>query len=136
MHQRLNIYFNEINMDSTKLYKEYNKRVQEYMGNVISCLEQDYGKIPESWRVSLDLIADNYSLYLEAKDNIKKNGIMCKDTHGRPYKNQCVMIMNGAQNQLKDLLKSFALTPMSKSKMKHFESNEINEEEYLEELCS
>ena len=123
-------------MNAKILYKDYNTRVQEYMNNVIKCLEEDYGKIPESWRISLDLIADNYSLYLQAMDDIKKNGLLRVDNAGRTFKNQCYTIMNSAQMNLRDLLKSFALTPMSKSKMKHFESNEISEEEYLEELCS
>lgn len=123
-------------MEIKTIYKDYDKRVQDYMVNVIKCLEQDYGKIPESWRVSLDLIADNYSIYLEAMDNIKQNGLLRKDSQGRTFKNQCVMIMNAAQMQLKDLLKSFALTPMSKSKMKHLEdTDKFNEEDYLDELC-
>ena len=121
-------------MNAKTIYKDYNVRVQEYMNNVINCLEQDYGKIPESWRVSLDLIADNYSLYLEAKDDIKKNGLLRTDKLGRTFKNQCFQIMNTAQSQLKDLLKSFALTPMSKSKMNNFERDDIDEDKYLYDL--
>lgn len=44
-------------MEAKSIYYKYDTRVQEYMQNVIDCLEQDYGKIPASWRVSLDLIA-------------------------------------------------------------------------------
>ena len=121
-------------MEAKIIYKNYNSQVQEYMDNVIKCLEEDYGKIPESWRVSLDLIADNYSLYLEAKADIDKNGLMTTDKYGRPFRNPCYSVMNSSQLQLKDLLKSFALTPMSKSKMKGFESKTIDEDEYLEEL--
>ena len=121
------------------IYKNYDKRVQEYMQNVIKCLEQDYGKIPESWRVSLDLIADNYSIYLEAMDNIKQNGLLRKDNLGRTSRNQCVMIMNNAQSQLTNLLKSFCLTPMSRAKMKSLKFNDdvdkYTEDDYLEGLC-
>ena len=124
-------------MEINTIYKDYDKRVQEYMNNVIKCLEQDYGRIPESWRVSLDLIADNYSIYLEAMDNIKKNGLLRKDNQGRTFKNQCVMIMNSAQMQLKDLLKSFAMTPISRAKMKKLESTEIyGEDDYIDNLCN
>lgn len=122
-------------MDANNIYNNYDQRVQDYMKNVIECLEQDYGKIPESWRVSLDLIADNYSIYLQAKDNINENGLLKKDPRGYIFKNQCVSIMNSAQTQLKDLLKSFALTPMSKSKMKQLDiQEEENEDDYLNDL--
>ena len=121
-------------MDAKTIYKDYDLRVQEYMNNVIKCLKEDYGRIPESWRVSLDLIADNYALYLDAMDDIKKNGLLRKDAHGRTFKNQCVQIMNSAQTHLCDLLKSFALTPMSKSKMKMLETSSESEDEYLEDL--
>lgn len=124
-------------MDAKILYKDYNTRVQEYMNNVIKCLEEDYGKIPESWRISLDLIADNYSLYLQAMDDIKKNGLLRVDNAGRTFKNQCYTIMNSAQLNLRDLLKSFSLTPVSRAKMKALTKNDFyegSEEEYLENL--
>lgn len=125
-------------MDAKVLYKNYNKQVQEYMNNVIKCLEEDYGTIPNSWRISLDLIADNYSLYLKAKEDIDKHGLLRVDGLGRTTKNQCYTIMNSAQTQLKDLLKTFSLTPMSRAKMKCL-NNGISEgsaEDYLDDLCS
>ena len=125
-------------MEAKKLYKNYDKRVQEYMGNVIECLKEDYGKIPESLRIALDLIADNYSIYLTALDNIKTNGLIKKDNQGRTSKNQCVQIMNNAQYQLTNLLKSFAMTPVSKAKMKSLkfmaDKEDEDEEEYLDSL--
>lgn len=126
-------------MDAKILYKDYNTRVQEYMNNVIKCLEEDYGKIPESWRISLDLIADNYSLYLQAMDDIKKNGLLRVDNAGRTFKNQCYTIMNSAQLNLRDLLKSFSLTPVSRAKMRALTKNDFyegSEEDYLNDLCS
>lgn len=125
-------------MNAKVTYKQYDKRVQQYMDNVIECLEQDYGKIPTSWRVSLDLIADNYAIYLKALDaiNAADNNMIKEDNYGRTFKHPAFGIMNQAQSQLKDLLKSFALTPMSKSKMKKLESDEDTAEDYLEDLCS
>lgn len=123
-------------IDAKKLYSDYDEQVQEYMNNVIECLKEDYGKIPDSWRISLDLIADNYSVYLDAMKNIKKNGLLRTDKQGRTFKNQCYTIMNSAQMQLKDLLKSFSLTPMSRAKMKSlkWEENDETEDEYLDYL--
>lgn len=111
-------------MNANNIYKDYPKKVQEYMQNVIDCLKQDYKEIPSSWRVSLDLIADNVDVYLRAKEDIDKNGLLRKDKQGRTFKNQCFPLMTTAQDHIIKLLQSFALTPMSKSKMKNFESDE------------
>lgn len=111
-------------MITTEIYKNYPVEVQEYMQNVIDCLTQDYKTIPSSWRVSLDLIADNYDIYLKAKEDVNKNGLLRVDKQGRTFKNQCYAIMTTAQACLTKLLSNFALTPMSKSKIKNFDAEE------------
>ena len=118
-------------------YKDYPKEVRAYMKNVISCLEQDYGKVPESWRVSLDLIADNYALYIKTKKQIEDEGLVRTDPAHGTFKHPLLPVMNMAQTQLKDLLKAFSLTPMSKAKMKSLKSaDEINTNEYLTDLMN
>ena len=111
-------------MNAKQLYKDYDTKVQEYMQNVIDCLKQDYKEIPTSWRISLDLIADNYAIYIKAKDAVLKEGLLRRDNHGRTFKNQCFPLMMNTQQILIKLLSSFALTPMSKSKLKNFDSDE------------
>ena len=119
-------------MNTKEIYKNYPVEVQEYMQNVIDCLVQDYKKIPSSWRVSLDLIADNYNIYLKAKEDVNKNGLLRIDNQGRAFKNQCYAIMTTSQQCLTKLLSNFALTPMSKSKIKNFEA----EEDVFDELIN
>lgn len=111
-------------MNAKQLYKDYDPKVQEYMQNVINCLKQDYKDIPTSWRISLDLIADNYAIYIKAKDAVLKDGLLRRDNHGRTFKNQCFPLMMNTQQILIKLLSSFALTPMSRSKLKNFDSDE------------
>ena len=119
-------------MNSKVIYKKYPKQVQEYMDNVIDCLLQDYKEIPKSWRISLDLIADNYDTYLKAKQDIDTNGLIVhnkKDDGG--HRNPSFSVMNVAQDHIVRLLQSFALTPMSRSKMKNFDSEEADFESLL-----
>jgi len=111
-------------MNAKQLYKNYDKQVQEYMQNVIDCLKQDYKTIPTSWRVSLDLIAANVDIVFKAQKDIQENGLLRKDNHGRTFKNQCFPLYMNAQNALVRLLQSFALTPVSRSKMKEVDSDE------------
>lgn len=118
-------------MEAKKIYKDYDEKVQEYMQNVIDCLKQDYKEIPASWRISLDLIADNYAIYLQAKNNVLKEGLIRKDSHGRTFKNQSFPLMMNTQNIIMKLLSSFALTPMSKSKMKSIDTDNFDIEDLL-----
>lgn len=111
-------------MSAKEIYKNYPEKVQKYMQNVIDCLKQDYKEIPSSWRVSLDLIADNVDIYLKAKEDIDKNGLLRKDTHGRTFKNQCFPLMTISQDRVVRLLQSFALTPVSRAKMKNIDPDD------------
>ena len=113
------------------VYKKHDKKTQEYMQNVIDCLKQEYKEIPSSWRISLDLIADNYDLYLKAKKDMDENGLVHRDNYGRIFKNQNFQILNTCQNTIVNLLKQFGATPMSKSKMKEFDSDNISIEDII-----
>lgn len=125
-------------MDVNEIYAEYSPQVREYMSNLITCLEDDYGKIPESFRVSLDLIALNYDIILKCKADIKENGLLRTDNLKRTFKNQHITILNQAQGYLQALLKTFALTPMTRSKMKALERKDEEEttQEYIDDLIS
>lgn len=119
-------------MEAKKIYKDYPVKVQEYMQYVIDCLKQEHKDIPSSWRVSLDLIADNYNIYLQAKEDVQKNGLLRKDKHGRTFKNQCFPLMCTMESNLIKLLSSFALTPMSRSRMRTIDTDEFDFDSLLD----
>jgi len=119
-------------MNVKEIYKNHKPKTQEYMQNVVDCLIQDYRTIPSAWRISLDLIADNYDLYLDAKKDLEENGLVRHDPYDRIYKNQNFQVMTTCQNTIINLLKQFSLTPMSKSKMKNFNSDNITIEDLIE----
>lgn len=118
-------------MKAKDIYKNYDKRVQDYMQNVIDCLIQDYKNIPSSWRISLDLIAMNADLIFKAQDDLNKNGLLRTDDLKRTFKNQNFQILMNAQTAIVKLLSTFGLTPMSKSKLKNFNSEEYNIEDLI-----
>ena len=120
-------------MEAKKIYSKYDKQVQDYMQNVIDCLKQDYKNIPSSWRISLDLIADNYAIYRKAKNDVMENGLLRKDTQNRTFKNQSFSLMMATQNVIMRLLSSFGLSPMSKSKMKNMDTEDFGIEDLLNE---
>ena len=121
-----------MNFNVTDIYKNHSEKTQEYMQNVIDCLKQEYKEIPSSWRISLDLIADNYDMYLKAKKMLDDKGLVNEDKYERVYKNHYFQMMNTCQNTVINLLKQFALTPMSKSKCKNYDSENISIEDLIE----
>ena len=123
-------------------YNSYQKEVQDYISNVIDCLRQDYGNIPDSWAISLDIICDQYSIYLDALKDIKKRGPVVPgrsyEKTGECVKNPAFSILDRCTQTITNLLKSFSLTPMSRAKMKSLkqieDTEDDKEEKYLDSL--
>ena len=106
-------------------FKIYPKEVSDYMNDVIDVLVQDYGAINPSWRVSLRLIADWYKVYVDAKKDIDDNGLMMTNRRGETARNASIITMQNASNNVVSLLKAFAATPMSKTKMKALDKEAV-----------
>lgn len=117
---------------TTARYKDYDARVYEYMSILINNLTKEYGRVDEQWLISLDLIAQNYAAYLVGWDDLQKYGMYITDEKGRIQRNPALTIMNNSQAYLQKLLHSFALNPMSRSKMKMPEITD--ETDYLDSL--
>lgn len=113
-----------MNLNINEIYKDYDERVIRYMEFVIKQIEQDYSIVPSSWRVSLDLIADNLMIYFKALDDIKQNGVITYNRNGVATKNPSCNTQNAASQNVIKLLNNFALTPMSKSKMKNLDADD------------
>lgn len=105
-------------------FEKYSKTVREYMDNLVQCLQSDYKSIPASWVVSLYLIADNYEIYLKAKKDVDDNGIRVVNSRGTYIVNPSFNVMNTCQNHMQKMVSSFALTPLSRSKMKALDTSQ------------
>jgi len=114
-------------IDVDKVYKKYNKDVRTYMKNLLMSLQNQYGNVPEEWRISLDLIAFNYNTILLCQKDLEENGF--RDGEKR---NPAITTLNNAQSYLIKLLGQFGLTIYSKSKLKDLDTSE----NILDELLS
>ena len=119
-------YTKTLNMKAKDIYKDYDVRTQEYMQNVIDCIKQDYKTIPSSWRITIDLIAMNFNMLLQAEDDIRERGLIVPDDYGRTIKNPNLQVFNSSQNAITKYLSTFGLTPISKTKLKNFNSDQVN----------
>lgn len=119
----------------TKRYNKYSNKTQDWMNNLINSLKKEVGEeIPDSYFVSLDLIADAVELYFNAINEIKVNGLICHTPKGEKVKNPAIPVINSTQLFIHKMLSSFGLTMMSASKMKKQNLPAPNElDEFLDE---
>jgi len=104
-------------------YNKYPEKVQEYMSSVVDDLTRDYGEgWPSSWLISLDILADHLSLYVEAIEQIKKNGTSHVNREGRQVKNPNITVLSNAMSEIRDITKQFAFSPIQRSKLKALET--------------
>ena len=110
-------------MNAKQRYKDYSKETQNYMQKIIDGLGDQNNEIPESWEVSIDMMADNYEVYYRAKTAVLTEGLIRKDNQNRTFKNQSYPLMINSQQNLVKLLMQFGLTPVSKTKIKKNNNN-------------
>ena len=119
-------------LNAKKIYKDYDKKVIEYMDNLIKRLTNQYGLVNEEWRVSLDLIAFNYDLICKCQEDLAKNGMNVNNSRGVLMRNPSLSTINSAQCNLMRLLNSFGLNIASKSRIGKVDAD--NDEALIDNL--
>ena len=119
-----------------KRYNDKDKRVQEYMLFICNSLVDKYKEIPEAFIISLDLLAQNLEVMVKSSAEMNKEGGMLDDDryHGAK-KSAPLQTYFQAQGYINNILTSFGLNPMAKSKMKQ-NNQEVDVEKYLESLTA
>lgn len=93
------------------------ERVKKYIASLLDVIKDDKGEVQDGYLLSLQLIADNYHMYLLSKDVIEEHGLLMKGQYGLT-KNPASTTMGQSQNALLQLIKSFGLSPEAQSKIK------------------
>ena len=107
-------------------YSDYSENTQQFMGAVERFIKKKYGKIEEHWQGQMDLLATNYELFMSAKDEIKKSGLLITNRFGGLDKNPLLRVIVDANIQVLKLINEFGLTPMSNGKIKEKEQDDTD----------
>lgn len=59
---------------------------------------------------NLDLLGDSLSLYLRAKEELDKNGLVVRDDRGRMVANPCVALVKNQQGVIIALMKELSIS--------------------------
>ena len=111
-------------MAKYKINKQHEKEVQTYMKTVIKKLSSENGEILPEWFNSLNLLADNYNVFIQCSKQIQSEGITIIDRFGSRVAHPALKIKNDAQIQLQKLNIEFFLTKKSAQKIIHNEAEE------------
>lgn len=99
------------------------KEAKEYMKTVISKLEET--RVLEDVDIAaLDMLARNYSMFINASKQIEKEGTTFINTQGNITKHPAVTIAKEAQVQAVKIMQEFGLTAKSRSKLPKLEKKE------------
>lgn len=119
-----------------KRYTDKDKKVQEYMAFISNSLEEKYTDIPEGFIISLDLLANNLEIMVKSAEEMsKKDGLTDDDRYHGKKKSAALQTYFQAQGYVANILSSFGMNPMSRSKMKQ-NQEEVNVEDFLEKLTA
>lgn len=99
------------------------KEAKEYMKTVISKLEET--RVLEDVDIAaLDMLARNYSMFINASKQIEREGTTFINTQGNVTKHPAVTIAKEAQVQAVKIMQEFGLTAKSRSKLPKLEKKE------------
>lgn len=99
------------------------KEAKEYMKTVISKLEET--RVLEDVDIAaLDMLARNYSMFINASKQIEKEGTTFINTQGNVTKHPAVTIAKEAQVQAVKIMQEFGLTAKSRSKLPKLDKKE------------
>ena len=119
-----------------KRYKDKSEKVQEYMEFIANSLIEKHSEIPETFIISLDLLAQNLEIMVNsAKEMSKENGMLDDDRYHGKKKSAPLQTYFQAQGYVNNILSSFGFNPMSKSKIRQ-NKEKVNMQDFLEQLTA
>lgn len=123
-------------MNKETVYKRYEDRrneIKDYMKMLLNSLQEKYGEIPESFVVSLDLLAFNLDVLFKSIDEMKDKGMTETDKYRGEKKSGAMQAFFNAQNYIHKILASFGFTPAAKSKIRE-NTDKQDVQKFLENL--
>ena len=118
-------------MGKKSKYSEYGKETQQFMCAVEKHLMDKFGQINNEWEGILSMLATQYELFNQCKEQIKKDGLMVTDRFNAPVKHPLLKVMTDSQIQIVKLVSEFGLSPKS---LKGLNIQDNNDDEFLKSL--
>ena len=116
-----------------KRYQKYNEDIQGYMSYIVDSLFDKYGEVYPHYLISMDVLAMNLDIMMDAKAIFDKEGFQHADGKNAQRKSGAVQAFNTSQQAALKIMNAFGLNPMSASRIKD-NKVERDTKNYLESL--
>lgn len=117
-------------------YQEYTDETQQFMASVEKYLKQKYGKIEPQWNGQLTMLATNYDLFILAKAQVNKDGMMIPNRFGTLEKHPLLKQITDTNHQIIKMVQEFGLSPNAKGKIKQPKDGKDEEKDLIAELLN
>lgn len=107
-------------------YSECSEATQSFMQAVEKYIKKKYGKIEQHWEGQLQLLATNYELFNQAKEEVKNTGMLVTNRFGAQDKNPLLRVITDANIQCIKLIHEFGLSPSASGKIKEVETDDTD----------
>lgn len=105
-------------------YSDYGKQTQKFMLAVERYIIKRYGKIEPHYEAQLELLATNFELFCQAKEEVKKTGLLITNRFGAMEKNPLLRVIIDSNIQCIKLIHEFGLSPSASGKIKDVETDD------------
>ena len=108
----------------TNKYEIYTEPTQQFMQSVETFIKKKYGKIEKHWKAQLQLLATNYDIFIQSKQQVKKDGLMITNRFGGLEKHPLLKQITDSNIQCLKLIQEFGLSPKALGKIKDTDSDD------------
>lgn len=108
---------NKMAKKSTSKYETYTEETQQFMTSTEAFLKKKFGKIEKHWEAQLQLLATNYDIFIQAKKQVNKDGLMITNRFGGQEKHPMLKQMTDSNIQCIKLINEFGLSPKALGKI-------------------
>lgn len=105
-------------------YDIYTEPTQQFMQSVETFIKKKYGKIEKHWDAQLQLLATNYDIFIQSKQQVKKDGLMITNRFGGLEKHPLLKQITDSNIQCLKLIQEFGLSPKALGKIKDVDSDD------------
>lgn len=119
-------------MGRKRKYQEFSLETQTFMTNVEKHLIEKFGNIEGQWSGILDMLAEQYEIFIKCKERIKQDGLMVLDRFDVYVKHPLLKVQTDAIIQITKLVQEFGISPKAIKNL----NVQNNDDDFLENLTN
>lgn len=110
-------------MINYKVPTDINKEAKTYMNDVLCKLDES-GVLENVDNAALDMLARNYSMFINASKQVEKDGMMIENNRGNLVAHPMIKVAKDSQTMAMKVMAEFGLTAKARTKLPKLDKTE------------